>query len=58
VRNLSLSVKDKVLLALVKLDKLYAGPFEVIKIEGLNVSIKDKNNKIQIVHINRLIKYH
>jgi transposase InsO family protein len=34
VRNLSLSVKDKVLLALenmVKLDKVYAGPFEVIK---------------------------
>jgi len=39
-----------------KLDKVYEGPFVVTKIIGLNLELKDKNNKSKLVHRNRVVK--
>lgn len=40
-----------------KLDKIYSGPFEIIKIEHPNVTIKHKiTAEVQKVHKNRIIK--
>lgn len=55
-------VKDKVMLydesirkgRSRKLRGVYVGPYEVIKVEGSNVIIKIKKNKVQKVHANRL----
>ena len=39
-----------------KLDPIYEGPFIIKQIDNVNVVI-DKNNKLDVVHKNRIIKY-
>lgn len=59
---ISIEIGDKVLIEMgnrTKTDPIYKGPYTVINIENLNVTLKnDKSDKIEKVHKNRLQKYH
>jgi Reverse transcriptase (RNA-dependent DNA polymerase)/RNase H-like domain found in reverse transcriptase/Integrase zinc binding domain/Retroviral aspartyl protease len=58
LRIVNFKIGDKVWIrdeARQKLDPVNLGPYRIIKLEGVNVVIKNKKNKNQTIHSNRLI---